>query len=300
MKRGCAALYQKPDPRGSISLNNDACQSCISVVCWDLHLDGLFAMEGCMADIDYQTSNRRISWIARQIPGVVFYAKTVLDIITASRLSRKGFYTIEKQIASSAGVIKTLEIVGTNVRVENILSYKNLISPCVFVGNHMSVLETFILPSFIMPYRKITFVLKKSLTQYPLFRNIIRSLNPIVVDRENPRHDLRKVLEEGLDCLKKNVSVLIFPQTTRSLSFDPKKFNTLGIKLAKRGNVPVIPVAVKTDTWGIGRLFKDIGKIDPTKPVRISFGDPVYIGGNGKQEHQQIIDFISSKLNHWK
>lgn len=253
-----------------------------------------------MVKTDYQSSNRRVPWIARQIPGVVFYTKTVLDTIAASRHTKKGTYTTEKKIASSTSILKTLEAVGTDVRVENMASYKRLGSPCVFVGNHMSVLETFLLPSLIMPYRKITFVLKKSLTQYPVFRNIIRSLNPIVVDRENPRQDLRKVLEEGLDCLKKNVSVLIFPQTTRSLSFDPKKFNTLGIKLAKRGNVPIIPVAVKTDAWGIGRFLKDLGKIDPAKPVRISFGDPVYIGGNGKQEHQQIIDFISSKLNQWK
>ncbi len=54
--------------------------------------------------------------------------------------------------------------------------------------------------------------------------------------------------------LKKNISVLIFLQTTRELRFDPKKFNTLGIKLAKRAKVPVIPVAVKpmSGVWAIG------------------------------------------------
>jgi len=50
-----------------------------------------------------------------------------------------------------------------------------------------------------------------------------------------------------------DISVLIFPQTTRDLRFDPNKFNTLGIKLAKRAKVPVIPVAVKTDAWGMGK-----------------------------------------------
>ena len=51
-----------------------------------------------------------------------------------------------------------------------------------------------------------------------------------------------------------NISVLIFPQTTRELFFDPKKFNTLGIKLAKRAKVPVIPIAVKTDAWWHGQM----------------------------------------------
>ncbi|MBW2177934.1 MAG: hypothetical protein JRH03_13480, partial [Deltaproteobacteria bacterium] len=52
--------------------------------------------------------------------------------------------------------------------------------------------------------------------------------------------------------LQRNVSVLVFPQTTRGLRFDPDKFNTLGIKLARRAKVPVIPVAVKADAWGVG------------------------------------------------
>jgi len=94
--------------------------------------------------------------------------------------------------------------------------------------------------------------------------------------------------------------MLIFPQTTRELRFDPKKFNTLGIKLAKRAKVPVIPVAVKTDAWGMGRLLKDFGRIDPSKPVKVSFGEPVHINSNGKTEHRSTVDFIRTKLTGWK
>ena len=178
-------------------------------------------------------------------------------------------------------------------------AFIDLKGPCVFVANHMSALEAFILPCFIMPYRKITFVIKKSLTQYPLLKHSIHSLHPIVVDRENPRKDLRAVLDQGLTCLKQNMSVLIFPQTTRSLHFDPAKFNTLGIKLAQKSRLPIVPIALKTDAWGIGRLLKDFGKIDPSKPVRMSFGSPIHITGNGKQEHQKILSFIGDTLQGW-
>ena len=80
-----------------------------------------------------------------------------------------------------------------------------------------------------------------------------------------------------------------------SLKKDPKKFNALGIKLAKQDKVPVFPVAVKTDFWGMGRWFKDSGRIDPSKPVRVSFGEPVHVGGNGKPEHRPTVVFIGSK-----
>ena len=252
-----------------------------------------------MTRIVLPTPKKQILRVARHIPGVFFYARIALSIVAASRLSRIGTYTHSKKILSSWGVLKTLENLGVDIKIENMAAYRNLKIPCVFVGNHMSVLETFIFPCLIMPYRQFTFVLKKSLTEYPIFKHIIQSLNPIVVDRINPREDFKKVLLGGLACLKKNTSVLIFPQTTRSLHFNSENFNSLGVKLAKRGHVPVVPVAVKTDAWGIGKWIKDIGRIDPAKPVRISFGDPVFIQCNGKKEHRIIIDFISKKLREW-
>lgn len=102
--------------------------------------------------------------------------------------------------------------------------------------------------------------------------------------------------------LQRNVSVLVFPQTTRGLRFDPDKFNTLGIKLARRAKVPVIPVAVKADAWGVGRWVRDIGRIDPSKlvRVRVSFRKPVHISGNGEAEHRATIDLIKTKLAGWQ
>jgi 1-acyl-sn-glycerol-3-phosphate acyltransferase len=96
------------------------------------------------------------------------------------------------------------------------------------------------------------------------------------------------------------MSVVIFPQTTRSIEFDPRKFNSLGIKLAKRAGAPVIPFALKTDAWGIGRWLKDFGCIRPQKTVRICFGQLMTINGPGKREHQLVVDFIAAKLAGWE
>jgi len=63
--------------------------------------------------------------------------------------------------------------------------------------------------------------------------------------------------------------------------------------------VPVIPIALKTDAWGIGRKLKDFGKINPLKPVRICFGDPMQIAGSGREEHESIVEFITAKLRDW-
>jgi len=231
---------------------------------------------------------------------LVFYTWIARIVWTASRLAKNGIYTDERWTQSSLNVVKALESVGGRFNFENLDAVRGLEPPCVFIGNHMSILETFILPCLVEPYFNVTFVVKESLISYPFFKHVMRSRNPIVVGRTNPREDLRAVLKEGEKRLKAGTSIFVFPQTTRTIDFDPKKFNTLGVKLAKRVNVPVIPMALKTDAWGIGGKYKDFGKIRPEIPVHICFGDPIRVKGSGKQEHNQIIDFISSKLYSWK
>ncbi len=108
------------------------------------------------------------------------------------------------------------------------------------------------------------------------------------------------MLEGGAERLKRGISIIAFPQTTRTLSFDPVQFNTIGIKLARKANVPVVPLALFTDAWGNGKYLKDFGKIDASKKVYFAFGEPMWVQGRGSDEHQAIISFISRKLQEWK
>ena len=248
----------------------------------------------------YVSGNIPVSWFSRKYPTPAFYARVFMIIYSASRLAKRGIYNDRQWVRSSYNTVKSLESVGGSFRIENADIFRKLNTPCVFVSNHMSVLETFVLPCLIQPYRNVTFVVKESLIDYPLFKWVMRSRNPIVVGRENPREDLKAVLEEGQKRLQENISVVIFPQTTRSESFDPKAFNTLGVKLAIRGKVPVVPVALKTDAWGIGRKFKDLGRIEPAKRVHICFGEPLHPMGSGKDEHKLIVEYISGKVSAWQ
>ena len=152
-----------------------------------------------MAHPDYQTPKNQSFWLAQHLPGLFLYSRIILVVLTASRCCSKNTYTLDKKIAGSTRILKTLERIGADVFVENMSAFINLKTPCVFVANHMSALEAFILPCFIMPYRKITFVVKKSLTRYPILKHAVNSLDPIVVDRTNARKDLRTVLDQGVD-----------------------------------------------------------------------------------------------------
>lgn len=248
----------------------------------------------------YRTPSRSTPVLFRRHATSFFYPQVLAIVFSASRLAKRGRYGSADWVRSSLNTLEALESVGGRFEIENMLAVSRLDSACVFIANHMSVLETFVLPCLIQPHRDVTFVVKESLIAYPFFKHVMRSRNPIVVGRTNPRQDLRAVLDGGRKLLDRGVSVVIFPQTTRSVEFNPANFNTLGVKLALRANVPVIPVALKTDAWGLGRKLKDFGRICPEKTVHICFGEPLRVAGSGREAHKTVVDFIQGKFQEWR
>jgi 1-acyl-sn-glycerol-3-phosphate acyltransferase len=247
----------------------------------------------------YRTKTVRASLFARLFPGIDFYLNLTRIVLRSSSQAKHGSYGNEEWATSSREVMQMLEDVGITFEITGIDNFSGLAGPCVFIGNHMSALETFVLPGIIEPFKDVTFVVKQSLIDYPVFRYVMRSRNPIVVGRTNPRDDLKAVLEGGAQILSGGRSLVIFPQTTRTPIFNPKEFNTIGIKLAKRADVPVVPVALKTDAWGNGKRLKDFGKINPSKKVYFSFGRPLMVKERGIEEHNAVLAFIEENLKQW-
>lgn len=248
----------------------------------------------------YTSPDRNLNGVARLFPSLYFYPVFAYLVWRSTREIKNGAYTDERWVESSADVFRLAESVGMRFIVENFSVVKELNDPCVFVGNHMSTLETLILPCMIRPFRRLTFVVKESLLNHPFFRHILRSRNPIAVGRVSPKEDFRQIMDGGVKFLEEKVSVVIFPQTTRTSSVDPKSFNSVGIKLARRAGVPVVPLALKTDAWSTGRFIRDLGRIHPERTVHFKFGDPLRIEGNGKLEHARVVQFITSKLQEWE
>ena len=248
----------------------------------------------------YRTPPVKNSVFINMLPSFSFYLKMFKIVFKASSDAKRMKYDTAEWGRSSLDIFHALEYVGIKAEITGADNFINFAKPCVFIANHMSALETFILPCIIAPFRDVTFAVKKSLIDYPVFKYVIRSRDPIVVGRINPRDDLKAVLEGGTERLKAGRSIIIFPQTTRTDNFDAEKFNTIGIKLAKRAEAPIIPIALKTDAWGNGKLIKDFGKIEPSKKVYFAFGQSMMIHGRGDAEHQKIIEFISANLKKWK
>ena len=163
----------------------------------------------------------------------------------------------------------------------------------------MSSLETGVLPALIRPIKPVTFVVKQALLDYPVFKHVMRARKPIAVTQTNPRLDLKTMLSEGAHRLAEGTSIIVFPQGARRPTFEPARFNTIGVKLAQRAGVPIIPMALLTDGWPLGWPVSDFGRLDPSKPARFAFGEPMWVDGRGGDANQKLIDFIESHLRQW-
>ncbi len=250
----------------------------------------------------YQTQTRR-RLPGRNLPGwptTLYYARLLRLITVSSRIAARGAYTATQWCRDSQHVIRIVESVGGRLDAAGMGRFAAAPGPFVFVANHMSMLDTFLLPGLILPCQKVTFVVKEALLHYPVFGAIMRAVGPIAVKREHPRQDLKQVMEQGRRTLANGTSIVVFPQATRSSQFDETLFNTLGVKLAARAGVQAVPVALKTDFQQNGRIIKEAGPIHPDKTVHIRFGAPVSATGGGQKAQKQIVDFIATHLARWQ
>ena len=221
------------------------------------------------------------------------------EIFRSRAIALKGMYDRKAWAESSYRIFKLIEDCGGRFHLRGLDNLRFFQGPVVFISNHMSTLETFVFPCIIAPLMEVTFVVKDSLVKHPLFGPVMRSREPIVVKRENPREDFQTVMTQGKEFLARGTSVVIFPQSTRSVEFIPEEFNSLGIKLARAAGVQVVPVAVKTDFWENGKYLKDVGSINRNRPIQMVFGKPFIIQGSGKDAHKRVIDFIIHNLEQW-
>lgn len=252
-------------------------------------------------DLRYSTIPGKGTWASKHLPGwaTLRYHWGVSTVIrNVAGIAAAGEFGSGDFSRCCHAIMRRAESCGGMIELDGIEHVKNSV-PAVYVANHMGSFETLVVGGFILPFGDVTFVLKESLARYPVFKHLVKGINPVVVGRTNPREDLKAVLTIGVERLKAGISIVIFPQSTRSAVFDMSKFNSLGVKLAGKAGVPVVPLAVKTDFLTPGRLLKDFGIVDARKTVRFRFGAPLRVSGRPREAHRETMNFIAGCLDEW-
>ena len=197
--------------------------------------------------------------------------------------------------------LQKAEKYGTDVIMDGWDNRKNYDGPVVYLANHMSTLETVMLPFVLLTYGPIGTVVKQSLSHLPFLTRDAAHMGLIPIGRTSPREDLMTIFNVGCERIAKGISIHIYAQGTRQPVFARKGWSSIGTKLAEKAGVPVVPIAVKTDIEptrpGAKGWFKDFGTVDPAKTIRLSCG-PV-LTGKSKEMQQASFDWIKSRLDEW-
>lgn len=201
---------------------------------------------------------------------------------------------------ASLKLLNYLEKVGFKFEIIGLRNLYEISNPCIFVANHMSMIETFVLPGLLMQNVKLSIIAKNELKKYLFLSSILNFIQTIFISRKNRKDDLAKLQKESSKLIKNKFSLLIFPQSTRCKEFDPKSFRKIGLRIAYDNNICLMPIAVKSDAWGLGKLIKDFGKFDINKTIYISFGELIYPNKYSLYYHEVVIKFITKSLNDWK
>ncbi|NBD37617.1 MAG: 1-acyl-sn-glycerol-3-phosphate acyltransferase [Verrucomicrobia bacterium] len=248
---------------------------------------------------DYENLSPKAAPLSRLFPSFGFYQRMTRIVLASAVMAKRGRFGDEEWYTASLKAREIFENCGCPVKIEGTRHLAGLEGPAVIIGNHMSTAETFLMAGFVLPFTPLTFVVKRSLVEYPVFKHIMISRDPVVVGRENPREDLRAVMDGGRQRLGRGVTITVFPQRTRKVTFDRSQFNTIGGKLARKAGVPVVPLALKTNAWSNGKWLKDYGPFLPSESMRFSFGEPLDSGIGDKVLHEKVVAFIEAHLREW-
>lgn len=135
-----------------------------------------------------------------------------------------------------------LKIGGIRLRIEGL----DLLDPkraYVFVANHGSNIDMPVLVQS-LPGFQLRWVAKKELLRVPLFGLAVRASRHIIVDRAD-RSTAMASLRRAREVIKKGISVVFFPEGTRSTSEKLLPFKRGGFVLAVKTGTPIVPVTIK-------------------------------------------------------
>lgn len=162
----------------------------------------------------------------------------------------------------------------------------------IFIANHQSHFDIPVLIASI-PH-ELSFIAKKELFMIPFFGWGILALGHIWLDRANPRKAISSI-QKAIDRLKrKNVSLVLFPEGTRSSDGKLGTFKQGSFALVLQAGVEVVPVVIK----GTFEILPKYKKMVSSGRVKLIICDPISIPPNMTKAEisEKIYSIIKAAL----
>jgi 1-acyl-sn-glycerol-3-phosphate acyltransferase len=159
----------------------------------------------------------------------------------------------------------------------------------IIIPNHQSLLD---IVFFNMLRHRLRWVSKIEIFRVPLVGQEMRMVKYIEIVRGN-KQSVIKMMEKCVASLHEGISIVIFPEGTRSLNGEIGRFKTGAFQLAIRTDKPLLPVLID----GTGDLLPKKGMIFRRyKNVRLRVLDPIFPGQFGTGDPDELAARVQSMM----
>ncbi|MFB3854995.1 MAG: lysophospholipid acyltransferase family protein [Vicinamibacterales bacterium] len=130
----------------------------------------------------------------------------------------------------------------------------------VFVSNHQSIYDIPIVFST-LPYQ-VRIIAKQSLARFPFLGWHLSRTGHMLVDRSRP--DRARIFRRWSDLVSEGLSLIVFPEGTRSMDGTVGRFKAGSVLLAMQVGLPIVPISIVNSRCVMrkGRMMTRPGHVD--------------------------------------
>jgi 1-acyl-sn-glycerol-3-phosphate acyltransferase len=243
---------------------------------------------------------RAVDWIFT-VPFLLAFGIVLAVFDPLQRLARL-FGRRPQEIVAGAlqvSLLQAFRVAGTRLAVERAPELRPR-TGYLLIANHQSMFDIPILGALLFTnYPK--YVSKKELAHWiPSISYNLRRGGNAVIDRSDREQAVRAIRELGADAQARNVSVVLYPEGTRSRAGELRPFKPAGA-LALLEAAPALPVvAVAIDeSWRL--LSHNLLPVPFGTRVRVHFGAPMgREGASGAELLERARKEIEATLVRWR
>jgi 1-acyl-sn-glycerol-3-phosphate acyltransferase len=162
--------------------------------------------------------------------------------------------------------------------------------PAIYVSNHQGMLD---IPAiFVSLPVNLRFVAKESLRRVPFLGWYMWIAGYVFVDRSNRRKAVES-LARAAQRIRNGVSVVVFPEGTRSADGHILPFKKGPFMLALKASVPIVPIAVE----GSHRILnKNSLRVHPGHEIRVRIGAPLDVSQFADSQRDQLMRTVRDQI----
>lgn len=164
----------------------------------------------------------------------------------------------------------------------------------VFVANHQGAFDIFLIYGFLN--HNFKWLMKKSLRKMPLIGRACADAGHIFVDDSGAK-GVRTTIQQAQSTLRNGMSVVVFPEGSRTLDGKIHRFKRGAFQLARDIQLPVVPLTIegpyKVMKRGTYQIFPHRLTLTIHEPIMVNPANPDEV----ERLRKESFDIIASDLN---